>query len=449
MTHVLPKSEYGLLSLVITVGELIDTSLTTWVRLALLRLGGGGMISTSLASIIFKTMATTTTGGCIIGLAISYVLVGSGFIEFWFAIASYTIGVSVLRFGLSLLQTNNKGTSYSVIEITRAISSFSLSLSAAHFFGPHFIYPSLAVSMTTFAFALIAIRLGLKGLQSGDRIYSVREITSFAGPLLILSVLTIISNAMDRLFLQYYWSAAAVGGYAATYALARQPVDVLANAINTGGYPALVARYEEGGRDEAEVFLRNQFGFFLKFVLPVIFVLFLLKDDVISALLPKDYHNQASGIFGIILLAGVGFNLRSSIFDNVFLVERKNYLQLRYFVPVFLVAVALSIFFIPAYGVWGSSVVFLTWTTLALVMSAITGRKLIRVSASYPDILRTGVLIGTCCIAAYSAQYVALGLSPFMRLLIEGLAAAGGYGMTITMLYPVEAKNALFNIRQR
>ena len=39
-TRLVDQTEYGLLTLVVTIGEMTDVAVTNWVRFALLRLGG-------------------------------------------------------------------------------------------------------------------------------------------------------------------------------------------------------------------------------------------------------------------------------------------------------------------------------------------------------------------------------------------------------------------------
>lgn len=449
MTHFLPKDEYGLLTLVITVGELVDASLTTWVRLALLRLGGGGVISTNLAHTVLRTVAATIGAGCVISLVIAYFLIGDRFVQFWIAVATYIFGISLLRFGLALLQLRNRSVTYSLLEIGRAILSFCLATGTAYLLGAHFIYPSLAVSLTTFIFALLAIRRGLSGLSPGETVYTVKDITAFAGPLLVVSVLTIVVSAMDRLFLQSYWGAAAVGGYAATYALARQPVDVLANALNTGGYPALVGHFEKGGRTEATQFLRGQLGFFLKLILPVISVLWVVQSDIFAALLPRDYREHAGTVFGLLLLGGVAYNLRTCIFDNVFLVERRNMLQLRYFVFVFAIGVAVAFVAVPRLGLLGAALIFVTWTTLAVIMSAIVGRQLIPVTVAPVDIGRALATSAVSCALAVGARHAMLDQPAFLRLCAAGAAAAVGFSATLAGLHLDDTRSILRSLRKR
>jgi O-antigen/teichoic acid export membrane protein len=447
MTHFLPKSEYGLLTLVITVGELVDTSLTTWVRLALLRLGAGGRISTGLASVVLKTVLATTAIGCVVGFIVAIFVIKEDYIRFWMAVSTYTCGISLLRFGLALLQLENKSITYTALEISRAIISFGLATISTYFFGAEFIYPSLAVSLTTCAFAAIAIRTGLRSLSPSTAIYNYRDVTAFAGPLLILSVLTIVANAMDRLFLQSYWGAATVGAYAATYALARQPIDVIANAINTGGYPALVNHFESGGRIEAETFLRNQFGFFLKFMLPVAAVLYAIQGDLFVALLPADYRDQAGSVFGWIMVGAMAYNLRSALFDNVYLVERRNILQLKYFVVVFLVGITVAALAIPRLGVIGSSYVFASWTVLALGCSALFGRSLIRITVSRLDLLRALLLAVIAGGLVSLVHHWLINEPPFFRLAFEGVAATVGFFGGLIALHGSEARAMFVSAR--
>ncbi len=447
MTHFLPKGEYGLLTLVITVGELVDTSLTTWVRLALLRLGAGGKVSTELASIVFRTVLATTAVGCVIGFVVAIFVIKEDYIRFWIAVSTYTCGISLLRFGLALLQLQNKSVTYTALEISRAIISFSLAAISTYIFGAEFLYPSLAVSLTTCVFATIAIRTGIRSLCPSVTVYSYRDVTSFAGPLLILSVLTIVANAMDRLFLQSYWGAATVGAYAATYALARQPIDVIANAINTGGYPALVDRFERGGKLEAETFLRNQFGFFLKFMLPVAAVLYAIQGDLFDAILPVDYRVPAGSVFGWIMVGAIAYNLRSSLFDNVYLVERRNILQLKYFVIVFVIGLVVATLTIPRLGAIGSSYVFASWTVLALGCSALFGRSLIRITVSRLDLLRALVLAGLAGGLVSLVHHWLISEPPFIRLAVEGVAATAGFFGGIIALHGSQSRAILVSAK--
>lgn len=447
MTHLLPKAEYGLLTLVVTVGELVDTSLTTWVRLALLRLGAGGQITRALAGVVWRSVGVTTALGGVLSLIIALVLVPDRAIAFWLAVFGYVLAVSLLRFGLALLQLSGRSMTYSALEIGRALLSFTATVGTAALVGDSFLLPSLAMGASSGVFAAIAIALGYTPLPQGEQRYRYADITAFAGPLLVLSVLTIVMNAMDRLVLQYFWGAAAVGAYAATYALARQPIDVLANALNAGGYPALVDRYERGGRTESAAFLRHQLGFLLKFVLPPTAVLLVVQHDLSAALLPPAYAARSDAIFGLIVAGAIAFNLRSTIFDNVFLVERRNMLQLRYFGVVFVIGLVVALIGVPRLGVTGAASIFMTWTILALVLSAVVGRRLIAFTLPWDDLARAAALAAVSCVAALLAQRLLPGQAPWVRLAGEAAAATMAYGAALAALHRKETAGIVGRLR--
>lgn len=449
MTHLLSKVEFGLMSLVITLGEMVDTSCTTWVRLALLRLGAGGAVSPNLAKVVFRVVTMTTIAGCVLSFAISHFLVDQQRSSFALALATYIFGISFLRFGLALLQVEGKSVSYSVIEIVRSLIAFSLATASTWVIGKSFIYPAMAVSLTLCVFALLAITLGVRPLRASARTYSMKDIRAFAGPLLILSVMTIAANAMDRLSLQYYFGPAALGVYAATYALARQPVDVMANAINTGGYPALVGHFERGGRNEAGVFLGEQLSFFFKFVAPAVSVLFILRNDVFSVFLPAGYREEGSTIFGFILAGAFFYNLRSCIFDNIFLVERRNEVQLKYFVFVFPASVLIAMYAVPRFGVIGGAMLFTAWTAIALMMSFLFGRQFIKIQFRREEAFR---ILAVCLASgglAAAAHYALLSEPAFVRLLAGTVAAGIGFFGSLIGLHPSEARTILSGFRRR
>lgn len=440
MTHLLPKAEYGLLTLVITVGELVDTSLTTWVRLALLRLGAGGQASRGLANVVLGSVALMTALGAVVSLIISLALVPDRPLQFWIAVLAYVVSITSLRVGLALLQLNNRNLTYSVLEMCRAALSFTAAITAAVGVRDNFLAPSLAAAMSTFVVAMVALQKGYKGLHRTDQKFSFRDIVVFAGPLLFLSALAIFANAMDRLILQYMVGAAAVGAYAAVYAIARQPIDVLANSLNAGGYPALVRRYETGGRDEASAFLSHQLGFLSKFLLPPACVMLVMQQELAHTLLPREYAEQSGPLFTIILAGALAFNFRTVVFDNIFHLERRYRIQLQYFVFVLAAGIVLAAIAIPRLGVIGAALVFVTWTTLALVSSWYYGRRLIPIKLPKADIGYALLLSGACTATVSIVLWLMHGQPYALRLIAGGIAATLIYLLLLALIHRQDAK---------
>ncbi len=65
-TRLIDQTEYGLLTLVVTVGELTDSAVTNWLRIALLRLGGKGEISNGSVRLAARVLVVTTVLGLVV-----------------------------------------------------------------------------------------------------------------------------------------------------------------------------------------------------------------------------------------------------------------------------------------------------------------------------------------------------------------------------------------------
>ena len=59
-TRLIDQTEYGLLTLVVTIGEMTDVALTNWLRISLLRLGGRGEISRGSLMLAARVLVATT-----------------------------------------------------------------------------------------------------------------------------------------------------------------------------------------------------------------------------------------------------------------------------------------------------------------------------------------------------------------------------------------------------
>ena len=62
-TRLIDQTEYGLLTLVVTIGEMTDVAVTNWLRISLLRLGGKGEISRGSLVLAGRVLLVTTAAG--------------------------------------------------------------------------------------------------------------------------------------------------------------------------------------------------------------------------------------------------------------------------------------------------------------------------------------------------------------------------------------------------
>ena len=97
-TRLIDQTEYGLLTLVVTVGELTDSAVTNWLRIALLRLGGKGEISRGSVMIAGRLLLGTTTLALGISVIAAIAIVPERWNEFAIAVCAYLVAGAVSRF---------------------------------------------------------------------------------------------------------------------------------------------------------------------------------------------------------------------------------------------------------------------------------------------------------------------------------------------------------------
>ena len=318
VTRLVDQTEYGLLALVVTVGEMADITISNWLRVALIRLGGVAKITTGAVRRGVGAMLATTLVAVLVAIVAALLVVPERWQEFAIATGLYVTAGNILRYGLTVLQIQERRSTYTLLEAVRAALGVVLPVTSLLVVAPHFLAASIAMSVATVTVGAVGLLLGWRGARSGPSPFSIRELVTLGAPLIVLGLLGVAMGSVDRVLIKLLMDAGAVGVFAAAYALARQPVDVLSNAINQGAYPELVRRFDTYGEADASSFVAQQLAFTAKLVIPAAAVLIVLSGDFIALVLPEGYHAEAQSVFWIITVAVVCLNLKTFVFDNVF-----------------------------------------------------------------------------------------------------------------------------------
>ena len=237
-TRLIDQTEYGLLTLVVTVGELIDTGLSTWLRIALLRLGGKGEISAGSLWYAGRVLFFSTAAGHrLFGGGLDVSSCQSAGCSSPLAVCSYLVAASISRFALTILQMQQRHSAYSLLEFLRAVLQFVLPVASIFVFHNSFLMASLASSFAVLVAAVATCAMAFGRVVPGPPRFTYREFFALGVPLVLMALVGFGMNSAERVILKIYYDAGAVAIFAASYALARQPIDMVANAINTAAFP--------------------------------------------------------------------------------------------------------------------------------------------------------------------------------------------------------------------
>src|SRR5690606_3457388 len=118
-----------------------------------------------------------------------------------------------------------------------------------------FLTVSLATSAGVLLAGLVAGAMAWRRVVVGPARFTWVEFIMLGLPLIAMAVVGFGLTNFERIVLKVYYDAGSVAIFAAAYALARQPIDMLGNAINMGAFPEAVGRFDTDGPEAAGRFL--------------------------------------------------------------------------------------------------------------------------------------------------------------------------------------------------
>jgi O-antigen/teichoic acid export membrane protein len=437
-TRLIDQTEYGLFTLVVTIGEMTDIAVTNWLRIALLRLGGKGEISRGSVMIAGRLLLGTTTLALGISVLAAIIVVPERWNEFALAVCAYLVAGAVSRFALTVLQMQQRHSAYSSLEFLRAVLQLALPIAAIALLPNSFLGMSLGSSLGVLLAGIVASGMAFGRLVAGPPRFTAREFAAIGVPLVVMALVGFGLNSAERLILKLYHDAGAVAIFAAAYALARQPIDMVANAINMGGFPEVVSRFDSDGPAAAGEFLTGLMALMFRLCLPVAALLVALSGDITGLALPADYHGQTARLFPVIAFSVLCANLTSFVYGSVVHAHKRQWLLIIANAIGSVVAIALSMILIPAMAEFGAALALAGGSVSALIACFIISERLTPVPVPWRDI---GVSLVISILTGFAAWLVAwiLGDAHTVVRLLAGGAAGGLVFLSLNARFHREA----------
>lgn len=434
-TRLIDQTEYGLLTLVATVGEMTDVAVTNWLRIALLRLGGKGEISRGSLALAGKVLVATTALALIVSVIASALIVPERWVAFAIAVSAYLIAGSVGRFALTILQMQQRHSAYSMFEFLRALLQLVLPIAAIFVFPGSFLVVSLGSSLGVLIAGLFAGAMASRRVIAGPPRFTANDFFALGVPLIVMALVGFGLNNAERLLLKVYYDAGAVAIFAAAYALARQPIDMVANAINMGAFPEVVNRFDVEGPAAAGRFLSELMALMIRLCLPVAALLIALSTDITRVVLPSAYHGHIDSLFPIIAFSVLAANLTSFVYGSVVHAHKRPWLLIIANGAGSIGTISLSLLLIPPMAEFGAALALAGGSLSSLVTCIIISHRLTPVPVPWRDIGISAIISASTGAAALLASAAMGDIASIFRL------AAGGTAGSLVFL----ALNALFN----
>lgn len=434
MTRMIDQTHYGLLTLVVTVGEMTDVAVTSWLRISLLRLGGKGDISKGSLILAGQVLLATTVVALIISAIASAFIVPEHWGEFAIAVGSYLIAGSIGRFALTVLQMQQRHSVYSMLEALRSLLQLVLPIAAVFLFQRSFLAVSLGSSLGMLIAGIASGIVASRHVVPGPSRFTRQEFFAFGAPLVIMALVGFGLNSAERLFLKVYYDAGAVAVFAAAYALARQPIDMIANAINTGAFPEVVNRFDEEGAEASSRLLSQLMALMIRLCLPVAAMLVALSTDITRLMLPADYHGRFGLLFPIIAFSVLCANLTSFVYGVVVHAHKRPWLLIIANSFGSVGTISLSFLLIPTMAEVGAALALAGGSLAGLAACIVISERLTPVPVPWRDI-GVSVIISVGTGLAASLASTVLGNMPVVLSLAAGGAAGAATFLGLTWVF--------------
>ena len=448
-TRLIDQTEYGFLALVVTVGELTDSALTSWLRIALLRLGGKGEISRGSLMLAARVLLVTAAVGLCMSAVASQLIAPERWVEFSIAVGVYLCVAAVGRFALTILQMQQRHGTYAMLEFARAVLQLILPVGAIWVLHDSFLMVSLASSAATLIAGLVALVLALRGVVPGPSRFTYRELFALGLPLIAMAVLGFGLNSAERVLLKVYYDAGAVAVFAAAYALARQPIDTISNAINMGAFPEMVARFDKEGPASAGRYLSRQMALMAQLAFPIAALLIALSNDIAGFLLPTEYHGHVGQLFPLIAISILCANFSNYVFVNVYHAHKRPWLLAITLTPGSLGTIAASLVLIPHYAAVGAAAALAFGTAITLVADVLLSRRLTPIPIPWANLGASALVAGAAGVAAWLGSEFAGSTWPVIKLGIGGTAGTATFFVLQSLLHPSETRALATGLRAR
>jgi len=428
-TRVLSPAAFGSFSYVFSAVLVLQTAFFYALPIAVIRFypaaAGSGRQDGLLteAYVVFYAMAGVMVLICVsVGLLVN--LPDAYRIAAWLSLPMLLFR-SLVQLNQAVSRSANRMFRYNAIECAHAILGFGFGLAALWLLGPRAeaIIMGLLIGAVICSLADFRLLLSPFGHTAGglDKAELVRLI-SYAWPVVAVAATAMIMQSSDRFLLGSLAGAEALGIFAVAYNLVERPTTLICSLISTATFPLVVQVLEDHGKEAA----RKQAGrngiALLVVTLPACAGLALTADYVAATLVGPAFRDGVAELLPILAFTALARGLRTHFIDHAFHLSGKPLLMLWTYGPATVANIALNLYIVPRYGMFGAA-----WTALACQLATVVGGWFLGTSL-FPVWLPLGQVIR--CLLAVVPMTVTLVLVRF-PLTWFGLLAAATMGLAL------------------
>jgi O-antigen/teichoic acid export membrane protein len=411
-TRLLSPAEFGSYTYVFSAVLVLQTSLFYALPTAVMRFYPAAALAgrrdglLKEAYIIFYALAGAVSLLCVI-LALVVHLPEQYRLAAWLALPMLLFR-SLVQLNQAINRSANSMRRFNTIECLHAVLGFGLGVVALFVLGRGAAAIVIGLLIAAVICSLIDLRLLVVPFRASagrlDRGQLVR-LAEYSWPMVAVAATSMIMQNSDRFLLGSLAGTEMLGIFAVAYNLVDRPTTVICNSISTATFPLVVQVLEHQGKEAARIQAGRNGIALLAVALPACVGLAFTADYVAHTLVGPAFRQGVAALLPIMSLTALARGVRSHFIDHAFHLSGRPMMMLWSYGPATIVNIALNLYVIPRYGMFGAA-----WTALACQSGIVVAGWFIGTSM-FPVWLPVWQVVR--CVAAVVPMILALTLIRF------------------------------------
>ncbi len=435
-TRVLPVQEFGLFALVVTIGEILDTTASNWVRVYILRTDAGAermgahrlgrALGLGSGALLLSLLVAVVTVPLVSDVRNSELLLGT---------LAYIVAFSLARLTLTFAQLMQRHVAYAVIEGARAAGIAAAIAIVASMHVQSFLPACLILSVITGTVCAVSLLFTLRGLPAPQMVGAgYRAALEFGLPFMLASLLSFTLGWFDRIIVNYFAGPASVAVYVAAFAIARQPVELLIGPLNNYIFPVLMRRYNNGTAREVAVMQTEALTSIIAISAAAVAGLTLLAQPLATLFFPVDYRASVANLIPLVAVGTLFLTAKNFVFDNSFHLTKRTWLLLATMVPPAIISIAMGVVLIRLYGDLGAAVAYVASTLVALVVSAVVSLRVFSFEMPWRALAKIALATAAAAALTWVAQPLVTRFGAWAQIAAGFVTFSTVYAVVLTWL---------------
>ena len=374
-TRLLSPAAFGGYSYVFSAVLILQTSLFYALPIAVMRFYPAAAIAERQDGLLKEAYSVFY----LMGLAVAAICVAAGLlidlpadyrVAAWLALPLLLFR-SLVQLNQSVNRSANQMRRFNTIECLHALLGLGLGLAAMSVLGRG----AEAIIVGLLIAAVLCSSIDLRLLASPirraagtlDKTELVR-LVAYAWPLVAVAATAVILQSSDRFLIGSLAGTSALGIYAVAYNLVERPTTLICSSISTATFPLVVQVLENHGREAARLQNGRNGIALLVVTLPACVGLALTADYIAASLVGPAFRAGVAALLPIMSFTALARGLRSHFIDHAFHLSGRPLQMLWTYLPATVVNIALNLFIVPRYGMFGAA-----WTALLCQSGTVVG----------------------------------------------------------------------------